>query len=43
LYDDHHPKGPHRHVAGIEEPYTNVDRLLADFRADVSRIRGDSG
>jgi hypothetical protein len=45
LYDNHHPKGPHRHVAGIEEPYpyTNVDRLLADFRADVSRIRGDSG
>jgi hypothetical protein len=45
LYDNHHPKGPHRHVEGIEEPYpyTNLDRLLADFRADVSRIRGDGG
>jgi Family of unknown function (DUF6516) len=45
LYDNHHPKGPHRHVEGVEEsyPYTDLDRLLADFRADVSRIRGDGG
>jgi len=43
LYDNHHPKGPHRHIEGFEEPYPyiNLDQLLADFRADVSRIRGD--
>lgn len=42
LYDNHHPKGPHRHVGGVEEPYgfQDVDRLLVDFRADVRRIKG---
>ena len=43
LYDNHSPKGHHRHVEGVEEPYTfvNVDHLLADFMADVRRIIGD--
>ena len=43
LYDNHSPKGDHRHVEGVEEPYyfVDVDRLLADFMADVQRIRGD--
>jgi hypothetical protein len=42
LYDNHHPKSHHRHVEGIEEPYNfvNIDRLLADFQADVERITG---
>ena len=43
LYDNHHPKGHHRHVAGIEETYefAGVDRLVANFAADVRRIQGE--
>ncbi len=35
LYDNHSPKGHHRHVAGVEEPYNFVDveQLLSDFTA----------
>jgi hypothetical protein len=42
LYDNHHPKGPHRHIEGSEEPYAfpGVDQLLVDFTADVRRITG---
>lgn len=42
-YDNHHPKGHHRHVEGHEEPYNfaGVDRLLEDFLADVRRVVGD--
>lgn len=42
LYDNHHPKGHHRHVAGTEEPYRfgNVEQLIADFLADVERVTG---
>jgi hypothetical protein len=41
LYDNHHPKGSHRHVEGVEESYAfqDVDALLVDFRADVRRVR----
>jgi hypothetical protein len=41
LYDNHHPKGSHRHVEGVEEPYAfqDVDVLLADFQGDVRRIK----
>ncbi len=40
LYDNHDPKGHHRHVEGIEEPYAfvDVDRLLDDFTSDVRRV-----
>ena len=40
-YDNHWPKGHHRHVLGEEGPYTyrSIDRLIADFRADVSALR----
>lgn len=43
LYDNHEPKGHHRHLEGVEESYTfhDVDRLLADFTADVRRVTGD--
>lgn len=43
LYDNHHPKGHHHHVAGVEEPYAfeSVDRLIPDFQADVSQIKGE--
>src|SRR5438093_1371283 len=42
LYDNHDPKGHHRHREGTEEPYefVDVDRLLADFAADVQRVTG---
>jgi len=40
LYDNHSPKGHHRHVEGVEQPYAfvDVDQLLEDFMADVRRI-----
>ncbi len=36
-YDNHWPKGHHRHVFGQETVYAyqDVDRLIADFQADV--------
>jgi len=44
LYDWHPPKGHHRHVEGIEEPYrfVDVDQLLRDFTIDVRRVMGDA-
>jgi hypothetical protein len=44
LYDNHSPKGHHRHVEGLEEAYTfvDVDQLVRDFTADVRRITGDT-
>jgi Family of unknown function (DUF6516) len=43
LYDNHRPKGHHRHIEGIEEPYVfvDVDRLLADRASDVRWIIGE--
>ena len=43
LYDNHSPKGHHRHVKGIEQEYAyrDVEQLLTDFRADVRRLTGD--
>ena len=40
-YDNHWPKGHHRHVSGEEGPYAyrGIDRLLADFKTDVSTVR----
>jgi hypothetical protein len=40
-YDNHWPKGHHRHVVEQEGPYSyrGIHRLIADFRADVSRVR----
>jgi hypothetical protein len=41
-YDNEAGKGDHRHVDGLEETYafTTVDQLMADFLADVKRLRG---
>ena len=38
-YDNESGKGDHRHVGGREARYafTDVDRLLADFRRDMER------
>ena len=40
-YDNHWPKGHHRHMLEQESPYTyrGTDRLIADFRADVMEAR----
>jgi hypothetical protein len=42
LYDNHHPKGHHRHIKEREESYRFVDarQLVADFLADASRLAG---
>jgi hypothetical protein len=40
-YDNERGKGDHRHVGAREEPYAflSVERLVADFLADVERVR----
>ena len=37
LYDNHHPKGHHKHIRGKEEPYhfLNSHQLLVDFEKDI--------
>jgi hypothetical protein len=39
LYDNHSPKGHHRHVEGVEEMYlfADLDRLILDFTRDIGR------
>lgn len=41
LYDNHHPKGHHRHIQGRELPYefSGVEKLLDDFRRGVEGLR----
>lgn len=41
-YDNERGKGDHRHVDGREEPYrfTSPEALVADFLADVKKLRG---
>ena|SRR3989338_205156 len=36
-YDNHHPKGHHRHVGGTEMPYhfKDLKALRNDFKADI--------
>jgi uncharacterized protein DUF6516 len=43
LYDNHHPKGHHRHVAGDEEAYafTTARQLVADFVAHAAVLAGE--
>lgn len=43
LYDNERGKGDHRHYAEYEEPYEfrGVEALIADFLADVRRVRRD--
>jgi hypothetical protein len=40
LYDNHHPKGHHRHIGKHEEPYKSLTarRLVPDFLAQGARI-----
>jgi hypothetical protein len=41
-YDSERGKGDHRHLRGVETGYAfiSVERLIADFWADVMRLRG---
>jgi hypothetical protein len=41
-YDNERQKGDHRHLGGRELPYkfVSIEQLVADFLADVRRIRG---
>jgi len=43
-YDNERGKGDHRHMDGIEQFYafTTVEALIADFLADVKRLRGET-
>jgi len=43
LYDNHAPKGHHRHIRRAEEAYAfvDVDHLLTDFIEDVRRVTGE--
>jgi len=43
-YDNERGKGDHRHFQGVETAYafTTVEQLMADFWADVRRLRGES-
>jgi len=36
------PRGHHRHIEGVEEAheFVNVEGLIADFMADLSRVAG---
>jgi hypothetical protein len=42
-YDNERGKGDHRHLEGREERYTftTPEQLIADFLADVRRLRGE--
>ena len=39
-YDNHHPKGDHRHFKDVEEiyRYTDPETLIRDFLTDVERL-----
>jgi len=39
-YDNHHPKGDHRHFRGVEETYNYKDpeTLIGDFLKDVELV-----
>lgn len=43
-YDNERGKGDHRHFKGREGRYafSSVERLVADFLADVRHVRGES-
>ena len=40
LYDNHYPKGHHRHIKDSEEPYPYKDirQLIEDFKRDVQEV-----
>ncbi len=44
-YDNHHPKGHHRHIEAQELPYhfSTLESLKNDFRADLEVQLGKAG
>ena len=44
-YDNERGKGDHKHLGAIEAPYkfVNVEKLVADFLADVERTINEQG
>lgn len=42
-YDNERGKGDHKHVEECEQPYafTTAEQLIAEFLADVRRLRGE--
>lgn len=42
LYDNHFPKGHHRHVYQREEAYEfqGITKLIEDFRKDIQKPKG---
>ena len=44
-YDNERGKGDHRHRDGEQAPYAfvSLDRLIADFEADVAALRAEEG
>ena len=44
-YDNERDKGDHRHVGTVETPYafSNPDKLMADFSADIARWNHENG
>lgn len=45
LYDNHHPKGHHKHVAGAEVPvrFHDWERLMAEFEGDIALAKMSRG
>ena len=43
LYDNHFPKGHHRHIYQREEAYgfQGITKLIEDFRKNVQQAKGD--
>lgn len=40
LYDNHYPKGHHRHLKGQQEyyNYVNIRQVIKDFKRDVAEV-----
>ena len=41
LYDNHHPKGHHKHIKGQQSayPFSGVEQLIRDFRRDIEGLK----
>jgi hypothetical protein len=41
LYDNHHPKGHHKHIGERQSAYdfAGVEKLLEDFRHDIEALK----
>ncbi len=41
LYDNHHPKGHHKHIKNRESPYLylGIEDLIKDFERDIEEVK----